>query len=979
MIRVLLQRLSIALAICLPLAFTTLDAQAQQTGSISGTVRDATTGEELIGVNIIVVGTTQGAATDVNGRYSIIGLRPGAYNLRVSYIGYETTLYTDIRVRAGEVTRHDIRLREAVLSTEDEIVIIGERPLIDVERAGTTVAVGREAIEAQPVRAVQDIVSAQAGVIADPTGLYIRGGRASETGFIVDGVSARDPLSGTGFGLDLGSNAFSEVEVTTGGLDVRFGDVTSGVVSVRTQEGTDQFRGFFSYKRDNFGDLNRTSTSNFMEDVIEANIGGPILPGKLRFFTSAQMQFSDGFTRQYANPSQLRTSLIDNTFWLPRTGNRWSALSKLNYIYSRSLRFEGSYQRSLTVNQNTRMLQVTGNEAVIAPGFQYAFSRQPDLANTYAHDNNLAYVKMSHVLTNRSFYEVQVSRLFTRLRADANGHPWRPSQITTELDPASIVEFPGRIFTGPDGRPIDPLALFTLPGPGFINNGGLATRWHDHFAEEITVRTNYSRLTQDNSYRLDAGFEAKFNDYQWIDVVRPWVGAPIITASGDTTLSYRLGQSADIWRVKPLRGAVYASNQFRYRGLIANVGLRFEYWAPGDYVDEMVNNPEAPILDSIREAYMNDTVGIFGRRFKLRMLPRIGFSFPVRDNQVLFFNYGHATQLPHPTFVYAGLDPFFQSRSFFADLGNPNLDPEVDISYELGLRNQITSNDVLTLSAFWRDKFDFITIEDVVIRDVTGRESLRAFRVNADFARIRGLEASYLKRVGRWFQGQVSAGYSRATGLSSTSNDAIVEFLARGNYEPVETPLAWDRPFDLKANVRISYDRDNPFLGVPGLNKFRLFVATTFRSGQRYTPVEFRGFETNPFTGDQDWRPIYERVSDPAARFSSIGEPWWWFDMSLQRDVPVVGGTNLRFTLEVKNLFDQLNSVIVNPVTGKAYPNIDPNGTDFEALRGNRDYDVVAGVRDPRYEDPFTSGLPPFNPARFLQPRHITLGLSYRF
>jgi hypothetical protein len=101
--------------------------------------------------------------------------------------------------------------------------------------------------------------------------------------------------------------------------------------------------------------------------------------------------------------------------------------------------------------------------------------------------------------------------------------------------------------------------------------------------------------------------------------------------------------------------------------------------------------------------------------------------------------------------------------------------------------------------------------------------------------------------------------------------------------------------------------------------------------------------------------------------------------MSLQRDVPVVGGTNLRFTLEVKNLFDQLNSVIVNPVTGKAYPNIDPNGTDFEALRGNRDYDVVAGVRDPRYEDPFTSGLPPFNPARFLQPRHITLGLSYRF
>jgi outer membrane receptor protein involved in Fe transport len=979
MIRVFCNRFFVSLLLMLPLLATAPAVLAQQTGSISGTVRDASTGEELIGVNIIVVGTTQGAATDINGRYSITGLRAGAYNLRVSYIGYETTMYTDIRVRAGETTTHDIRLREAVLSTDDEIVIIGERPLVDVERAGTTVAIGREAMEAAPIRGVQDVVGAQAGVMADPTGLYIRGGRASETGFIVDGVSARDPLSGTGFGLDLGSNAFSEVEVTTGGIDVRHGDVTSGVVNVRTQEGTDSFRGYFSHKRDNFGDLNRDANSNFMEDVWEGNIGGPILPGRLRFFTSAQVQLSDGFTRQHGSPTQLRTSLYDNTTLLPRAGNRWSGMLKLNYIASRNVRLEGSFQRSLTANQNTRMLQVTGNEAIIAPGFQYAFSRQPDLATTYAHDNNLAYIKLSHVLTNRSFYEVQVSRLFTRLRADANGHPWRPTAVTSELDPASIIEFPGRVFTGPDGHPIDPNVFFALPGPGFINNGGLATRWHDHFAEEITIRANFTRLASDDTYRLDAGFDNKFNDYQWIDIVRPWVGAPIVTASGDTTTSNRLGQSADIWRVQPIRGAFYATNQWRYRGLIANIGVRLEYWAPGKYVDDMVENPDAPILESVREAYRNDTFGVFGRRVKARLLPRIGFSFPVRDNQVLFFNYGHATQLPHPTFVYAGLDPFYQSRSFFADLGNPNLDPEVDISYELGLRSQFSANDVLTLSAFWRDKFDFITVEDVVIRDVTGRESLRAFRVNADFARIRGIEASYLKRFGRWFQGQISAGYSRATGLSSTSNDAIAEFLARGNYEPVETPLAWDRPFDMKANVRLTYDRERPLLGIPGLNKMRLFVASTVRSGQRYTPVEFRGHETNPFTGEQNWRPIYERVSDPSARFSEIGAPWWWFDLSLQRDIPMFGDTNMRLMLEVKNLFNQFNSVIINPITGTAYPNVDPNNTNFEELRGNRDYDVAAGVRDPRYEDPFTSGLPPFNPARFLPPRHITFGLSYRF
>ena len=322
---------------------------------------------------------------------------------------------------------------------------------------------------------------------------------------------------------------------------------------------------------------------------------------------------------------------------------------------------------------------------------------------------------------------------------------------------------------------------------------------------------------------------------------------------------------------------------------------------------------------------------------------------------------------------------FFQDRSFFADLGNPDLDPEVDISYELGLKNQFSSNDVLNVAAFWRDKFDFITIENVIIEDASGRETTRAFRVNGDFARVRGIEASYLKRVGKWFQGQVSGSFSKATGLSSTNNDALVDFLARGDIDNTfETPLAWDRPIDLKTSVTLTHDKDRPLFGVPGLNKLRLYFAGTYRSGQRYTPVEFVGNQVNPFTGEQDWRPIYESVQDPSKRFSETGSSWLWFDMNLQRSL-AIGPTNVRLTLEITNLLNQKNSVIVNPVTGEAYPDVDPNSTDFTALRGDTTYDVPSGTRDPRYEDPTTSGLPPFNPARFLPQRHIMLGLSFRF
>ena len=53
-------------------------------------------------------------------------------------------------------------------------------------------------------------------------------------------MSAKDPLSGTGFGLDLGANALREVEVVTTGADASVGDATSGVVSIRTREGTDR-------------------------------------------------------------------------------------------------------------------------------------------------------------------------------------------------------------------------------------------------------------------------------------------------------------------------------------------------------------------------------------------------------------------------------------------------------------------------------------------------------------------------------------------------------------------------------------------------------------------------------------------------------------------------------------------------------------------------------------------------------------------
>lgn len=964
-----------------------IGVQAQSgTGIIEGTITDKKTGETLPGVNIILTGTSLGAATDLDGDYSIKRIRTGDYNVKISYLGFETVLLTGIKVTDGETSRLDYAMNEQVFTSGEEVLVIGEAPIFDVEKSTSSATISRSDIEAAPIRKIEDALQLQSGVIKDPTGLYIKGGRAYETGFVVDGVSAQDPLAGTGFGLDLGANSFSNIEVVTGGVGAEYGDVTSGVVAVKTRDGGDVYEGSFSHKRDNLGSNVQSNGANFFSDIYELSIGGPgilaekilpelglNIPGRLSFYVTGQLSISDEYTKNSAR--QVQSSVISNNFWSPRQDNRWNGMYKLTYDVKPGMKFQAAYQRSLTVNQNTRMLQITGGDVQVRPGYQFPFQLSLDNANTYTHQSTLSYLKWTHTLSPSAYYDVQVSRLFTRLRADANGRDWRPENVDGEFDPSSIVTYPAEEFEGTDGF------TYILAGPGFINNGGVATLWHDHFAEEMTIKSTITKFFANQTNQLTAGFEFKFNDYQWIDITRPWIGAPIQIDGENVSETRRVGETFDIWRVKPKRGAFYASDKIRYNGLIATIGARFEYWAPGKYIDNLIDNPDAPIPDFVREDYKNDTKKIFGHRFKFRLLPKVSVSFPVRENQVLFFNYGHSTRLPHPNYVYTSLDPFFQDQSNLPDLGNPNLNPEVDIAYEIGFRNQITSNDAFNISAFWRDKYDFVTTQNITVNDPLGQPVVRAFRVNGDYARSRGIEVTYLKRYKDLLRGQISATYSRAEGLSSTNNDNLQGISGSQNVgNNVETPLAWDRPFDIKGSITFTHDREEGLFDLAPLNQFQVFISSVWRSGNRYTPYEFVGLSRNPVTGENDWRPIYERVEDPSKRFSEVGPAWFYMDFNLQKWFEV-GGTRISTFLEITNILNNKNSVIINPVTGEGYRSDYPtNQEELIALRNDRSYDVPSSVRDPRYLDPQDNNIPAYlNPANYLQQRHIVFGISVKF
>ena len=924
-----------------------LSAGFSQTGILAGKVTDEETGQALTGATIRVIGTYSGGLTDARGMYRITGLKSGDFTIKVSYIGYAEKEYNGIRIENGQTVTLDVVLSSSV-STLGEVEIVGQRTLINLESGKSGVVVGEDQIRQMSVTNVQEVAAMQMGVNLTPDGLQIRGGRVYETEYVVDGISAQDPLAGTGFGVDVNSSALKDLEVITGGAEAEFGGGTSGVVSARIREGGKQWQVEGNYRRDNLG-FNVNQGPSWNTDEASLSLGGPLIKKKLTLFLSGSFGFTDEFFRSTA--TQLKNSLLENeTFWAPRYDNKWTGTAKLAYTVKPGLKLTFTQQQSMAVNQNTRSLQIIGNDQIITPGFQYPFSLNLDNANTYLHQTSLSVLGLRALINQQWTADVTIGRLFVNLRADANGRPFRTGTVDQLFDPASIVTDPVSVFNPQDS------VVFVFPGPGLINNNGIATLWHDHYVEEYTGKVKFNYQSRTKVHYLTMGWEHKEQEYQWIDVTRPWVGAPIQINDTLTTPSTSLGRSSDLWKVSPANGGFFFSDEIRYKGIIASLGFRLNYWAPGKFVDDAVANPDAPVIDPVRTGYLDETFALLGRRFKARLLPRLRVSFPVTDNNVLYFNYNHSMRLPHPRFVYAGLDPVFQDRSFLSNLGNPNLNPEVSVSYELGLKSQINKDLALTFTAFYNDRFDYIVSRPLVVRDQTGRFVEKVFSINQDYARIRGVEASVTQRMGKWFLGRLTGAYQIATGKSNTAAESALQIRQNGFVNATkEQYLAWDRPLEGKALIIFTPDSSLRIGRFP-LHGFRATLSANANSGLRYTPH----FLVR--VNDQTGRPEYEPIEDQP--FAAVGKAWFWMDLRVSRDFFFGEAGTASVFFEVKNLTDYRSAAIINPVTGRGYEPGDPTPLTW---------------RDPQYPDPQDRGIPPLNPARYLAPRHIFFGLQFAF
>ena len=253
-----------------------------QTGKIAGRVIDGTTSEPLPFVNILVEGTTIGAASDINGYYSIIGLGPGVYSVRASAIGYNAQTVQQVRVSIDLTSEINFELFETSIELKEEVVVVATRPLVTKDLTSSTAIISADDISALPVTEFQEILELQAGIV----GGSVRGGRRGEVVYAIDGVPMTDVYDGSTV-VDVNTSSIQELQFVSGAFNAEYGKALSGYVNIATKDGNNDFNGsltsyvgdYYSTNTEIFRDINNFEP--FAIRNFEGNLSGPIIKNML--------------------------------------------------------------------------------------------------------------------------------------------------------------------------------------------------------------------------------------------------------------------------------------------------------------------------------------------------------------------------------------------------------------------------------------------------------------------------------------------------------------------------------------------------------------------------------------------------------------------------------------------------------------------------------------------------------------------------
>ena len=344
-----------------------MTAKAQvTTSSLSGKVTDPDK-EAIIGATVQAIhepsGTRYGAITNIDGRYTIQGMRAGGpYSVEVSYIGYQTMMFKDVTLQLGEVYNLNVQMKESSELLE-EVVVTAQKTKFASEKTGATTNISNTQITSMPSvsRSITDYsrLSAYGG-----NGMSFAGSDGRTANFTIDGANFNNNF-GLSSNLPGGGNpvsieAIDEIQIVISPFDVRQTNFIGGGINAITKSGTNTYKGtaYIYHQNENMrGDaIDRETILGAREKdqstTYGFTIGGPIIKNKLFFFANGELQNTpaianrwraseDGVANADAYISRATVADLQNV----------SDIAKERYGYD-----TGSFSSFPSDNKNTKLL-----------------------------------------------------------------------------------------------------------------------------------------------------------------------------------------------------------------------------------------------------------------------------------------------------------------------------------------------------------------------------------------------------------------------------------------------------------------------------------------------------------------------------------------------------------------------------------------------------------------------------------------------
>lgn len=914
-----------------------------QSGKVQGTVTDAATGEPLPGVNVLIEGTAQGTATDLDGTYTIVGVRPDTYTLVFSFIGYRTARIEGVRVSIDVTTTTDVVLQEEVFEGE-EVVVTAERELVQRDLTATTAFVSGDEIQALPVENFSEVVELQAGVVNG----HFRGGRLGEVGYWVDGLPVTDVFDG-GLALSIENDMVQEAQIVTGAFNAEYGQALSGIVNVVTKDGSNDFEGSFSgflgdYVSGSSELIGGTPVFPGLDDLsaaavqnAEGSLSGPILKDRLFFFTSGRYFKNDGwivgrnvftFDDVGLDPITQRIALLNPL------GSGDSAAVALNPFekVSGQAKLTARFGRGMRLSANLIASREDFRDYDLGLFFF------PDAQLQKQRDSYNTYLKWTHSLSNATFYEAGFTNNYTR--------------------------FDEYLFEDPlDPRYRDP-EIFEFTDPLTTSNFKVGGTNNDRFSRSTNTWLGKLDFTSqiDDVNLVKVGVEGRYHTLDFADEL------VVVQNENGETPEQRGQFVADngSYSYNPVEFSGYVQDKVELGGLIINAGIRLDYFDSNGLVFRDPTDPfavflenrlivrddaGAPILDENGnpQFYTNPdgSVDFTPDRYfeeaetSIQVSPRLGVAFPITEGGVVHFSYGQFFQAPNFELLYQ--NPYFLlgtgGSGLIGLIGNANLKPEQTIQGEIGLKQQLTANSAVEVTAFYRNIRNLTgTATDPIA--VSGSSARYGRLVNSDFGFVRGFILRFDQRVGTSLFAGVD--YTFQVARANASDPAQAYNAAANDRSLVEqqiVPTNWDQRHTVTASLTYENARFDAGFG----------LLMSYGSGEPYTPQR---------TTLQTGTIIPTRIPlNSEIKPSTVN-----VNLTAYKNIRLFGTHTAQVFTKVDNLLDTRNEVGVFGDTGRGTYSLQRN-VDASTFRG-----------DPRFLNRNY-----VRPGFFSQPRRVVLGLRYSF